>query len=210
MSEIRDVDGNDPEAGGRIAGVTSASVTNNADPDGLGRVKVKFYWRDDAQESDWARIATPMAGAGCGLFLLPDVGDEVLVAFERNDIRFPYVIGSLWSRPAKPPETNADGKNAMRLIQTPKGHGLLFDDSDNSRIQIKLADGKSVVIDSDGIVIDDQANTITLDGKAGRVTIEAKQELILKAATISIDAASKMEIRGGQMLEAQATLVKIN
>lgn len=208
MSDVRN--GDDPEGGGRIAGVTSAIVTQNKDPDGLGRVKVKFYWREDKDESDWVRIATPMAGAGRGLFLLPEVDDEVLVGFDRNDIRFPYVLGSLWSRAAKPPETNADGKNDIRVIHTRKGHTLLFDDGDKARIELKLADGKSIVIDNDGIVIDDSANKISLDSKGGKIAIEAKQELSLKAPKISIAASAAMEIKGGQMLEAKATMVKIN
>lgn len=207
---IPDFDDNDPEAGGKIAGVTSGIVTKNDDPEGLGRVKLSLPWRDEAFETGWVRLATPMAGDARGLFFLPEVGDEVLIAFDRHDIRFPYVLGSLWSRAAKPPQTNADGKNDIRVIHTRKGHTLLFDDGDKGKIELKLADGKKVTIDDDGVAIDDTANTIKLDAKGGSVTIEAKQELKLKAPKISIAASASMEIKGGQMLEAKATMVKIN
>jgi uncharacterized protein involved in type VI secretion and phage assembly len=82
---------------GRITGVVIGIVTNNQDPDRLGRVKVRFPWLSGGTESHWARVATPMAGNGRGLYFLPEVDDEVLVLFERGDVRFPFVIGALWN-----------------------------------------------------------------------------------------------------------------
>lgn len=196
MSELR----TDPGADKLVAGLTSGIVTNNHDPDGLGRVKLRFFWHEDEQESDWARVATPMAGRAFGLFFLPEVGDEVLVGFDRGDIRFPYVIGSLWSQAAKPPETNADGKNDIRIIHTRKGHTLLFDDGDEGRIEMRLSDGKSIVIDDHGILIDDKANRIALDCKGGTVAIEAKEELTLGAPKISMFASTAVELNGRKML----------
>ena len=87
----------------RIYGVVVGVVTNNQDPEELGRVKVKFPWLSDADESDWARIATPMAGNEKGIYFLPEVDDEVLVVFEHGDLRFPYIIGALWNGQAPPP-----------------------------------------------------------------------------------------------------------
>ena len=81
----------------RVTGVVVGVVTNNQDPDGLGRVKVKFPWLSDADESSWARIAAPMAGKERGLYFLPEVDDEVLVIFEHGDLRFPFVPGALWN-----------------------------------------------------------------------------------------------------------------
>ena len=193
-----------------VAGVTSGIVTQNKDPDGLGRVKLMLPWREQGFETDWARVASPMAGAARGTFFLPEVGDEVLVGFDRQDIRFPYVLGALWSRTDKPPQTNSDGKNDIRVIHTRKGHKLLFDDGDKPRLVIELSDGKSITIDESGILIDDKANKVKLDAKGGAVSIEAKQALTLKAPKISIQAGMQMEIKGGTMLEASAAMVKIN
>ena len=64
----------------------------------------------------WARIATLMAGKERGTYFIPEVGDEVLVAFEHGDIHYPYIIGSLWNGKEKPFETNSDGKNNLRVI----------------------------------------------------------------------------------------------
>src|SRR5437868_3604561 len=97
---------------GRISGVVVGVVTNNqGDPDGLGRVKVKFPWLSNEEESFWARVAAPMAGKERGFYFLPEVEDEVLVAFEQGDVRFPYVVGSLWNGKDAPPAKNDDGKN---------------------------------------------------------------------------------------------------
>jgi uncharacterized protein involved in type VI secretion and phage assembly len=210
VSLVPALDEPDFDAIGKLPGVTSGIVTQNTDPDALGRVKLRLAWRDEGYETGWARVAAPMAGAKRGAYFLPEVGDEVLVAFDRGDIRFPYVLGSLWSREDKPPETNDDGKNAIRVIHTRRGHKLLFDDSDKGRLVIELSDGKSITIDDDGILIDDKANKVKLDAKGGAVSIEAKQALTLKAPKISIEAGMQMEIKGGTMLNASAAMVKIN
>lgn len=202
MSITADWDGQDRESGGAVAGVTSGIVSQNGDPDGLGRVKLKLPWREESFETDWVRVVSLMAGADRGAFFLPEVGDEVLVAFDRDDIRFPYVLGSLWSRSDKPPETNQDGRNDIRVIRSRSGHVLIFDDGDKGRILIRLSDGKSITIDENGIVIDDEANRIRLDSAAGAVAIEAKQTLTLKAPHVSIEAASSVQINGKRMSDA--------
>ena len=79
----------------KIFGVVVGIVTNNEDPEKLGRVKVRFPWLSDDNESHWARIATLRARLNVGTWFLPDVDDEVLVAFEHGDVRFPHVLGDL-------------------------------------------------------------------------------------------------------------------
>ena len=81
----------------RFYGVVVGIVTNNQDPDNMHRVKVRFPWLNQDHESNWARVATSMAGNGRGAYFLPEVDDEVLVAFEHGLIDQPYVIGSLWN-----------------------------------------------------------------------------------------------------------------
>ena len=102
MSELIDLINASPARNGRILGVVTGVVTNNKDPDKLGRVKVRFPWLSDTDESWWARVASPMAGKDRGVFFLPEVDDEVLVAFEHGDPRFPYVIGALWNGSTPP------------------------------------------------------------------------------------------------------------
>ncbi|MDQ3855312.1 MAG: phage baseplate assembly protein V, partial [Chloroflexota bacterium] len=121
-------------------------VTNNQDPDGLGRVKVKFPWLSDEDESSWARIVTPMAGNDRGLYFLPEVDDEVLVAFEHGDVRFPYVLGALWNGKDKPPESNDDGRNDQRTIKSRSGHIIRLDDGDEAKLEILDKTGNNSIV----------------------------------------------------------------
>src|SRR5271170_858207 len=85
------------DSSGRFYGVAVGIVSNNKDPMNLGRVRMKFPWLSDDHESDWTRMASLMAGPGRGAYFLPEVNDEVLVAFEHGDVRRPYVIGGMWN-----------------------------------------------------------------------------------------------------------------
>ena len=114
-------------ASDKIYGVGIGIVTNNQDPEGMHRVKVKLPWLSDDQETWWARVSTPMAGSGRGIYFLPEVDDEVLIAFEHGDIRFPYVIGSLWNGKDQPPASN-DGNNDTREIKSRSGHIIRLND----------------------------------------------------------------------------------
>jgi uncharacterized protein involved in type VI secretion and phage assembly len=199
------------EAGGSIAGVAVATVTANDDPQGLGRVKLNFPWRDASFTTDWVRCVAPMAGAARGAYFVPEVGDEVLVAFDRDDVRKPYVLGGLWSDTDKPPDANSSRKNDHRVIKSRKGHMLQFDDSDaKGVVTIQLSDGKKVEIDDDGIRITDNSNSITIDTKGGSISIEASASLSLKAPKIAIEASASLELKGGGSLSASAGMVRIN
>jgi uncharacterized protein involved in type VI secretion and phage assembly len=197
----------DEGADSRVFGVVTGVVTNNQDPEGLGRVKLKFPWLSDEEESDWARVATPMAGKERGLFLLPEVEDEVLVAFERGDVRYPYVIGSLWNKNAPPPVANDDGKNHLRVLKSRGGHVIRLNDEDGSEsIEIvDMSEKHSIVISTK-----DNAITITSDGD---VTVESKNgKLVLKGKNgveITSGAALKAEAQGDAEIKASGqTTVK--
>ena len=203
---------NESQQGGRIMGVAIAIVTQNQDPEGLARVKLRFPWHNDENESDWARISVVMAGSERGQVFLPEVGDEVLVAFERGDMHFPYVLGALWNGQAKPPEANSDGNNDIRMLKTRKGHILKFDDNDSKgQIELALNDGKKIHIDDDGIKIDDGGgNSITIDSKGGSISVEAASKLSLKAPSIAIESSGTMNIKSGGTLTIKGSLVQIN
>jgi uncharacterized protein involved in type VI secretion and phage assembly len=87
----------------KIYGLVVGLVTNNKDPNKLGRIKVKFPWLSEDVESWWARICYPMAGPKRGFWFIPEVDDEVLVGFEHGDVRFPYIVGSLYNGVDIPP-----------------------------------------------------------------------------------------------------------
>jgi uncharacterized protein involved in type VI secretion and phage assembly len=164
------------QRGPRVHGVVRAVVTNNQDdPAKLGRVKVRFVSFAQASESAWARLATPMAGAGYGFCALPEVDDEVLVVFEHGAIDRPIVIGALWNGARKPPYVNPDGKNALRQLRSRSGHEILLDDTDGAeRVVIQDKTGKNQ------IVFDASKNTITIKAEKD-VTIQAGGDLTLGA-----------------------------
>ncbi len=100
---VRAVQGQALPAARPMIGVALALVVDLHDPDNLGRIKVKFPWlAQNEQETFWARVVLPLGGNTTGLWALPEVNDEVLVAFDHGDINRPYVIGSLWNGGACP------------------------------------------------------------------------------------------------------------
>ena len=182
----------------RVTGVMVAIVIDNQDPDGLGRVKVKYPALADGDIGHWARIAVLMAGDQRGTFFLPEVADEVLVAFEGGDIESPYVLGALWNGVDKPPDANADGKNNLRLIKSRSGHIVRLDDTDGSE--------KIEIIDKSGnnsITFDTANNTITISS-AQDIDLDASQGTIkLTAQNISLSSTSdtKIQAQGGLTLD---------
>lgn len=199
------------ESGGYLKGVAIAVVTQNRDPDGLGRVKLKFSWESEPRESDWARCAVPMAGQDRGTYFLPEVGDEVLVAFEREDMRFPYVLGALWNGQDKPPGNNSDGKNDRRVIKSRAGHTLTFDDGAQGSVELRLQDGKHLLINDQGLVLEDgSGNKVSIQSSSGAISIEATASLTLKAPSITLDASATAELKAGATMTVRGGLVQIN
>ena len=105
------------ESGGLVKGVAIGIVTRNKDDEGQCRVKVSYPWHDKPSESYWARLAMPMAGNGRGFVFIPEVDDEVILAFEREDLRFPVILGAVYNGKDKPPVANDDGNNDKRMLQ---------------------------------------------------------------------------------------------
>ena len=152
-----------------------------------------------------------MAGRDRGIYFIPEVEDEVLVAFERGDLRFPYIVGSLWNGKDRAPESNADGKDDVRQIKTRKGHKLTFNDGSKGLVQLELNDGKKLAIDDDGISVDDgKGNSIVIQSSSGSITIQAATELAIKAPRISIEASGTLDVKAGATLTLRGSLVSIN
>lgn len=197
----------------RVGGVVVGVVTNNQDAEGMGRVKLKFPWLSDEDESNWARVAAPMAGGGRGFYFLPEVGDEVLVAFEQGDVRFPYVVGSLWNGKDAPPASNDDGKNNVRVIKSRSGHVVRLSDEDG-RETIEIID-KS---EKNSIVIDTSKNTITitsdkdivLSAKQGKVTLDAQEVEIKSSAGAKVEAGANLDLKATGQANVKGATVNLN
>lgn len=199
----------------RIAqGVVVGIVTNNTDPDNVGRVKVKFPWLDDQQESGWAPVIGMGAGNQRGLLILPEVNDEVLVAFANGDFNQPYVLGGVWNGSDSPPNNAAiDGGNVeIREFKTRVGHILRFTDKSGSE-KIELIDktGKNT------IVIDCSQNSIAINAD-GPISVVAKQNVTIEAqANVEIKGTAEVKVTGPTIaveasgkLGLKAPMVEIN
>ena len=197
---------------GMVRGVSVATVVQNKDPERLGRVKVRFPWRENPDESHWARIAVPMAGNNRGTWFLPEIGDEVLVACDAEKVEHPYVLGALWNGQDAPPQTNSDGKNDLRMIRSRSGHEIIFDDGAQGRIDIHLKDNqRRVRLDPDGILItDDSGNKLEIKSTPGEITINSNTKISLQSTVIDIKADASMTLQASGTLTIQGALVKIN
>lgn len=184
----------------RENGIVIGLVCDLDDPEKIGRVRVKFPNLDD-QVSQWARIASPMAGGQRGFFMRPEVDDEVLVAFEQGDPRRPYIVGSLWSKADPPPAD--DGKpvdNNWRFFSSRSGHLMKFDDTDGAeRIEIVGQGGQhKLVIDVSGqkIEISCASGDIAVSAPAGKLSLDAQQIAIHATTTLELKADGAMTVRG--------------
>jgi phage protein D len=188
---------------GRVYGVMVAVVTGLDDPLNLGRVTIQLPTLAGQYESDWARTVHPGASKASGTVFLPDVGDEVLVAFEDGDVSRPYVLGGLWSAPHPPPlgQSLFDNGHVKRQgIVSRKNHRLVFLDDDNdSGVAIMTGDGKlRIALKSTGTEIH-----VFADGK---IVIEAKQDIeITGKQAISVEAQGQLTLKGQAGVKIQSS-----
>ncbi|MDF0676192.1 MAG: phage baseplate assembly protein V [Nitrospira sp.] len=197
----------------KTTGVVVGIVTNNQDPDKMGRVKLKFPWLSDEEEGYWARMAVPMAGSERGIYFLPEVNDEVLVAFEQGDARFPYVVGALWNGRDAPPAENGDGKNNVRVIKSRSGHVIRLTDEDGKE-KIEIVDKSG----NNSVVFDTAENTITitadkdivLSASKGSIKLNARQIEIKSSADTKIEAGAGMDVKAGATMNIKGQVVNIN
>lgn len=194
-----------------LAGPVIGIVTNNQDPDGLARVKVKFPWLSEDHESDWARVCTPMAGPRRGLFFLPEVDDEVLVVFEQADVRKPVVLGGLWNGVDSPPESNEDGKNNLRVIQSRNEHRIVFDDGEDKVEIVDKERKNSIVIDvAKGTITVTADADVAIDAPNGKVKISCKDLELSATGDAKLKAGGSMQGEAGSQLTLKGTTINLN
>lgn len=199
-----------------VGSISVAKVVSNTDQAGLGRVQINLRWNPSA--TLWARVATPMAGPSNGSYFMPQVDDEVLVAFNQSDLTEAYVIGCLWSSPRRPPKAGPADPTNLRTIRTPAGHELLFDDQQNL-VSLVTSTKQSITLAQDRIELSsgNGKSTITL-GAQGQIAIKASQSISIEAPSVSVNGSGKLELKsstsaslsGGGLCEVKAGLVKIN
>jgi uncharacterized protein involved in type VI secretion and phage assembly len=152
---------------GQFQGVVIGQVKER---NGLGQVKLAFPWLDESVRSDWVPVAAPMAGAGRGVFFMPELEDEVLVAFQHGKFEHPIVVGFLWSEVDRPPSSEP----RERMICSKNGHKVRFLDSTPSSG------------DMGGVIVEDaHGNSISLSN--GQVAINAVAVVQINSPTVLIN-----------------------
>jgi uncharacterized protein involved in type VI secretion and phage assembly len=208
-------------ADSKMFGVEIGIVTNVQDADQLGRVKVCFPRLPGKPESDWVRVVQPAAGAGRGFYWIPEVNDEVLVAFERGEAHRPYVVGALWNGKDKPMKNSYTADNTTRMIQTKSGHQIILDDKKNAE--------KIIIADKSGkrtVTFDVKNKKFLIEAKEGDVEIHAEKKIILECedleiktkktgkidigTTFDLNVKDKANIKAGPQLNIKASRVNIN
>lgn len=215
-----------PSARATGQGVAIGIVTNvHNDARDHAEVKVTFPYLNNV-ESEWARVAMPSAGHNRGIMFMPEVNDEVLVAFEHGDLRRAYVIGAVWNGKDKPPlswMSKADDRK-QRVIVSKNGHRMTFSDGggDKDFVSIVLGDGKTTMLlatnkieiiansgkpievknDKAKVVLTDSGD-IQLEGE--NITIKAKQKIKIEGMDIAAKSQTGVKVEAGTILELKAT-----
>ena len=173
-------------------------VTQNSDPDDMGRVRVRYPALGDDIEGWWARIAAPSAGSERGLLMMPVAGDEVLVAFEHGDVRRPYVLGALW---------NGNDQPGSDLVQTDGSFALRSDHkvSVHADDAITIETGSDLEITTDGKIEQKASGDASVEGQKVSVkansslTIEATGDLTIKGASVTVQASGAVQVSGSSI-----------
>jgi len=166
----------------RTAGLAIGVVVDVSDPQGEGRVLLRYPDLPEEPMGAWTPIAAAMAGNGKGAFFMPEPGDEVLVGFHRGSTDAPYVVGFLHNGVDRPPESDAQN----RVFVTRTGHSLRFEDG-NKKVILKSGGGR----------------TVTLDDNTGTITVETG------GTSIRIDGSSITLLGGGRQLTMSGGSVAI-
>jgi len=186
-------------------GVVIGQVSDNRDPENLGRVRLLFPWLADDFVSDWARTVQPGAGGKRGALVVPEVGDEVLVAFEHGSFQRPYVVGGLYNGVDKPADGDValidanSGEVNRRSFVSRTGHRFEMIEAAGaaSAVKIRTGDGKltldldqqqtTITVHSDGTVTVEAKNGVTVDAGTGTLSLTGKDVKISAKSGVTVD-----------------------
>ncbi len=200
-----------------INGILLATVTDNKDPNNLGRVKIMFESYSPNKDIEWVRVSNIVAGKNRGSFFIPEIGDEVIVAFQQGYIDRPIVIGSLYSKEDTPPEKTKNDNNCVKMLRTRSGHEIIFDDKEEKEsILIKSKSGHKIILDdvkdSEKIVIEDKTgnNSIVINSSQDSLVIKSGKEIKINASEIEIQAEKTLTLKSNGEVIINGQMTKIN
>ncbi|MFC9691318.1 VgrG-related protein [Kribbella sp. NPDC056951] len=193
-------------SGSERHGIVTGVVTDIKDPDKLGRVKVRLPWMHDDFATTWSRVIQAGAGSNRGAMVIPEVNDEVLVAFDHGAIDAPYVLGGLYSAKNLPYAAQSEsvdsgaGQVSRRAMVSRTGHSLeLLEAAAQNGIWLQTGDGKLkvsmdagngpvITVHSDGKVVVEAKDSVDITAQNGSVKITGGDKIALSArAGITLD-----------------------
>jgi Type VI secretion system/phage-baseplate injector OB domain len=194
----------------KFYGVCTGRVIDILDPLMLGRVQVQLPFIDSLDLSPWARIAAPMAGPLHGFYMIPNIGEDVLVAFEQGDVNAPYVLGSLWSAMNPPPLPSPVPQ--IRLIKTLAQNQIMITEVPPSiMIQVETT-GQTILISPAGIQLLSGANIVNLGPPTGppMIQLTAGSDIVnMTPDGITVTSGGNVTITASGMMNLTGSVVNI-
>jgi phage baseplate assembly protein V len=197
----------------RFHGVVVGKVGEVAgDAMAISRVKVELPFVGDGEQSGWARVAVPMAGSSYGTYFIPNVGDEVLVAFEHGDLNAPYILGSLWNATARPPVDSPLEQHWK--IKTRSGSTIDIAELPPS-ITIETPSGQKIEMSAQGITIKTGTSSVelTADGvtiKGANLNLTGTAAVNISAPNVTVKSDGVMNVQSSGICNITGSVVKIN
>ncbi|MDX6681070.1 MAG: hypothetical protein QOG94_1109 [Solirubrobacteraceae bacterium] len=190
-------------------------VTNNDDPEKMGRVRVKFPGLDERQEGWWARVASTSASGKRGLMMMPLVDDEVVVGFEHGDPRRPFVLGSLWNGTAKPDKLAAEGggkpDGSFHLRSDKKASISAGGDlSIATEAKMEAKSTSDLALRAGGkLAIEGKGAEISITGPTGSVVVEQDGSITIKGTQITVDASAKLALSSSGIVQVRGSQIML-
>lgn len=177
-----------------------ATVKENNDDKGQGRVKVAFDWQKNGKTTNWIRVQTPNAGVSGavsknrGWVFVPEVGDQVMVSYEHGNPARPYVTGSVFHSGSG---KGGDKDNKVKSIITRSGNAIVFDDETGSIVITDQTGKQLIILDGTDAITVMAKRSITLTNEAESVIVMDDKSIGLQADTIALEGRKSVTLLSG-------------
>ena len=195
----------------KVPGFVQGTVVENNNDQFKGMVKVEFtVWESGKNMCEWVRLLSPYTGKDYGTYLVPEIGEMVLVGFIGGSLKRPFLLGSLYPAGADWVNENFDKKNLKKSIKTKGGtQVLIMEEEGKQSITVTTKKGSCIVVEDENetckISDKDQKNQILLDYKNGEISVTADKKIVMKAGTVELTLDGT-----GKSLKAKADKIELN
>ena len=188
--------------------VVEPLMSVDGDPDKLGRIKVRFLWDESENTTCWVRLMMPYAGKQHGIYVMPELNDEVLIGFEGGDIDRPYCLGSIYNMDNTTLQqmTSAEQMETI-MIRTPQNMYLKFHETNKGKQEYKINIQDNIIVnaikDKKELnykikCLGDANSAIQLDGK-GNISVESDKKIVISSKQITVNGSDLLILQGGEI-----------